>query len=72
MGGGKTILTHRDKRALTVAGSILFIFFVAGTLAPNIEAFNGFMKDWEILYLIFIVIPLGLYVATDPEKLNSK
>lgn len=51
--------TKRDKTVLVLVGILAIIL-----LPIPQEVIN----DWEPLFLIFIVFPLGLLVATDPER----
>ncbi len=51
--------TKRDKTVLVLVGILVIIL-----LPIPQEVIN----DWEPLFLIFIVFPLGLLVATDPER----
>lgn len=60
-------LTRREKRALIIAAVILVTFTLGSSLASSKQAFTQFLEGWELLYLFFIVAPLGFYIATDPE-----
>jgi len=61
-------LTHREKHVLIVAAVIALILAIGSLLAPSKEAFTQFLRDWELVYLLVIVGPLGFYVASDPER----
>lgn len=55
------MLTKREKTALIIAAFIggIFIF------VPQ-EVLNA----WEYAFLFCIVFPIGLYIATDPERIK--
>lgn len=57
------MLTRREKIVLTVAiiVAIIFIFIPQQVL-----------NDWEYLYLLCFVAPIGFYIATDPERIIRK
>lgn len=57
------MLTKREKVVLTLAAivAIAFVFIPQQTL-----------NDWEYLYLLCFVAPVGFYIATDPERLKRK
>lgn len=52
-------LTRREKITLIIAAffAVIFLFIPQQVL-----------NEWEYLYLFFIVFPLGMYIATDPER----
>jgi hypothetical protein len=56
-------LTKREKIFLIVCGILVFIF----AFIPQ-ETLN----DYEPLILIFIGFPLGLMIATDPERIRKQ
>lgn len=51
-------LTRREKHFLIAAALIALYFVFNPARIP---------EDQEIFYLLFIVVPLGFYLATDPE-----
>jgi hypothetical protein len=53
--------TRREERFLAVAGLLLLLI----TLIPQQT-----LNDHEYIYLIFVVLPLGLYLATDPARMK--
>jgi len=55
------MLTRREKHVL-IAAIILAIIFVI--VRPSYET----VREWEYLLLFVVVGPLGLYIATDPER----
>lgn len=55
------IFTRREKNILPI------IVIVVVFLLMDPKAFS----DWEIAWLIFFVMPLGAYIATDPESLGT-
>jgi hypothetical protein len=54
-------LTRREKHVLIIA-AIIAIFFVI--TRPSYET----VQAWEWFYLVFVVGPVGLYIALDPER----
>lgn len=56
-------LTRREKTALIIAA-----FFAAIFLFIPQQVLN----EWEYLYLFLVVFPLGMYIATDPERIKRK
>jgi len=58
-----TGLTRREKIVLTVAGVLSpFIFIVP----------QHIINDYEMVWLLLVVLPLGILIATDPERIGSK
>jgi len=57
-------ITRREKQVIGVAAFMAIAFLIA---RPPLE----FIKDWEWLFLIVVVGPLGFYIATDPERRNE-
>lgn len=55
------MLTRREKHVL-IAALILALIFVI--VRPSYET----IREWEYLLLFIVVAPLGLYIATDPER----
>lgn len=55
------MLTRRQKHVLIVAVIIAILFVI---IRPSYET----VQEWEYLSLWIIVAPLGLYIATDPER----
>jgi hypothetical protein len=51
-------LTRREKHLLIAAALIVLYFVFNPARIP---------EDQEIFYLLVIVVPLGFYLATDPE-----
>lgn len=56
-------LTRREKHFLIAAALIALYFVFNPARIP---------EDQEIFYLLFIVVPLGFYLATDPERRKAK
>jgi hypothetical protein len=54
--------TKREVKALIIAACIAVIFI----FIPQ-EVLDG----WEILYLFIVVFPIGIYIATDPERIDK-
>jgi hypothetical protein len=53
--------TRREKHVtMLLCLSVLFIIFFGEYLPSN--------DIYQYLWLIFFVVPLGIYVATDPER----
>lgn len=54
--------THFTKREIIVL--IVFCLLIPLTLAipPQLRT------DYEILFLLFVVTPIGVLIATDPER----
>ena len=62
MGEEDTVqLTRREKHVLIVAAIIAILFMI---IRPSYET----VREWEYLSLWVIVAPIGLYIATDPER----
>jgi hypothetical protein len=61
--GAPMILTRREKHVLTVAAIVAFIFI----FIPQ-----QILNDWEYVYLLCFVAPIGFYIATDPERIKGK
>jgi len=55
-------ITKREKIILASAGIILIAFFLFPQLLD---------PDYEILYLLLIVVPLGALIATDKERTSK-
>lgn len=55
------MLTKREKVVLTIA-SILGVIFL---FIPQ-----EILTAWEYASLFCIVLPVGLYIATDPERIK--
>lgn len=53
-------LTRREKHVLVAAAIILAIMFIFNPPLPVDQA-----QEW--FYLLFVVAPIGFYIATDPE-----
>lgn len=56
-------LTRREKIALIIAASLALLFL----FIPQ-----PVLDEWEYPYLFFVVFPLGIYIATDPERIKRK
>ena len=56
------IFTRREKIVVGLFLVLLLAFFVFPALLN---------PDYEILYLLLIVVPVGLLIATDPERRNA-
>lgn len=56
-------LTRREKTTLIIAAflTIAFIFIP-----------QQIIDGWEVLFLLLIVFPIGIYIATDPERMKRK
>lgn len=57
--------TRREKHFLIVFAILLIGIFAFGKQLPDNELL-------EYLFLLFIVAPLGYYIATDPERIREK
>lgn len=57
------MLTRREKHVLIAVGILIPVL----AFMPQ-----EFIDANEIYFLIFIVGPLGFYIATDPERRNKK
>ena len=57
------IFTRREKIVVGLFLVLLLAFFIFPALLN---------PDYEILYLLLIVVPLGLLIATDPERRQAK
>lgn len=57
------MLTRREKHVITVAAIVAIIFL---SIPQQI------LNDWEYLYLLCFVAPIGFYIATDPERIKRK
>lgn len=55
------MLTRREKRVL-IAALVLALIFVV--VRPSYET----VREWEYFLWFIVVAPLGLYIATDPER----
>lgn len=55
------IFTPREKHVLTIAILTLLAIIVSGVDQQT-------LNDYELIWLIFYVFPLGLYIATDPAR----
>jgi len=56
-------LTRREAIAFGIVVVIVAVVFLAG---PRI------LENWEMAFLVFIVLPLGIYIATDPERRKNQ
>lgn len=54
-------LTRREKHFIAVFILTVLIILFSGVDQQTIN-------DYEFLWLLFYVAPLGLYIATDPER----
>jgi di/tricarboxylate transporter len=68
-------MTNREKHILIIAFLILLPLNAAisrfwGSAALSLSKWVG--EGAEIAQLIFIVLPLVLYLATDPERIKRK
>lgn len=53
-------LTKREKIVAVVMGILILLIFI---IPPNL------LKDeYEYLWLFIVVIPIGILIATDPER----
>jgi hypothetical protein len=57
-------VTRREKHVLIFALLFLLGIFAFGKQIPDNEIY-------EYLVLIFVVAPVGFYIATDPERAKS-
>jgi hypothetical protein len=48
-------------------GGLIFIL----TILTQLTSFE-ITEGWELAILIFVGFPLGLYTATDPQRINRK
>jgi hypothetical protein len=56
--------TRREKHVLAFFVALLIPVFIFGKTLPD-------LTDYEILYLFAVVTPVGLYLATDPERIGK-
>lgn len=56
------ILTRREKHFLVIAALIA----ISSIVIPD-----HFTDDLEMILIYFFAFPIGLYVATDPERKNE-
>ena len=54
-------MTRREKHVLTIA-ALIAIFFVI--TRPSYET----VQEWEYILWFIVVVPIGLYIALDPER----
>lgn len=54
------------KREKIVLGIFAILCIVSGFTPQKI------INDWEYVYLLCILTPLGLYILTDPERIERK
>jgi hypothetical protein len=55
------ILTRREKIVLALAGILLVLFIIFPQLLdPN----------YETIYLLFVVLPLGILLVTDKQRVS--
>lgn len=57
------IFTRREKIVVGLFLVVLLAFFLFPALLNS---------DYEMLYMLLIVVPAGLLIATDPERSPSK
>lgn len=62
------MLTRREKHVLIIVAAIAVIFAKCSSLFLSQLTFNQFLEGYEALYLFFVVMPLGFYISTDPER----
>ena len=55
------IATRREKHVL-----IIFFITLLGIILSGVD--QQTINHYELLWLLFYVAPLGLYIATDPER----
>ena len=55
--------TKREKIFLAVMGVMMFVLTLLFQFT-NFEMTEG----WEVFLLVFVLFPLGLMIATDPER----
>jgi len=58
------IFTHREKHVLVIVVVTFIVIALSGVDQQTLEA-------WSIPAMIFYVAPIGLYIATDPERLKK-
>lgn len=56
-------LTRREKHILIILVALLIIL----AFIPQ-----EIVNKHELLYLVFVVFPLGLYIATDPDRRKAE
>lgn len=56
-------LTRREKIALIIAAFFAFAFI----FIPQ-----QILDGWEVLILLLVVFPIGIYIATDPDRMKKK
>lgn len=55
-------LTKREKTTLIIVAILAIIFLFIPQQVIN---------EWEYLTLLIIVFPIGIYIATDPERMHK-
>lgn len=56
-------LTRREKITLSIVAFFAFAFI----FIPQ-QALDG----WEVLILLLVVFPIGIYIVTDPDRMKKK
>jgi hypothetical protein len=56
------MITRREKHALAIMSVLMLICACFDQQRIN---------DWEVFYLVVVVLPLGLYIATDPDQIEN-
>lgn len=59
------MLTRREKHVLFIAALIVIFFII---VRPSYET----VQEWEMISLFVVVFPIGLYIATDPERRKER
>ena len=55
-----SVFTQREKHVLFLAVvALLFVYLINN---------QQFLDEHELFWLFFVVAPVGLYIATDPER----
>lgn len=60
-------LTKREIIFLVVMGVLMLVL----TILIQFTKFE-ITEGWEVVFLVFIGFPLGLMIATDPERIKRK
>lgn len=55
------IFTRREKHVI-----VLLCITVISIIASGVD--QQTLNDYEILFMFLFVVPVGIYIATDPER----
>lgn len=58
-------LTHREKHVL---GILLLTLIALGVAIETGITNQTIINEWEVVWLLFYILPLGIYLVTDRER----